>query len=144
MLFDLTFPCYLTTFSGKKCLSGEGYLPFFLSRLSKFSCVCFYIVNGRRTTFDDEKRGLSRRLTAQVKLSKGVRGHWPLLKSRLKKICNMDGAVLPLWSTRPAAESFGPPFLLSVSSYDRQGFLHGTPPSPLPPLSCHLIYKGKS
>jgi hypothetical protein len=23
MLFDLTFPCYLTTFSGKKCLSGE-------------------------------------------------------------------------------------------------------------------------
>jgi hypothetical protein len=23
MLFDLTFPCYLTTFSGKKCLSGK-------------------------------------------------------------------------------------------------------------------------
>lgn len=63
-------------------------------------------------------------LIFKVKLSKGVRGHWPLLKSRLKKICNMDGAVLPLWSTRPAAESFGPPFLLSVSSYDRQGFLH--------------------
>jgi hypothetical protein len=23
MLFDLTFLCYLTTFSGKKCLSGK-------------------------------------------------------------------------------------------------------------------------
>jgi hypothetical protein len=23
MLFDLTFPCYVTTFSGKKCLSGK-------------------------------------------------------------------------------------------------------------------------
>jgi hypothetical protein len=23
MLFDFTFPCYLTTFSGKKCLSGK-------------------------------------------------------------------------------------------------------------------------
>jgi hypothetical protein len=23
MLFDLTFPCYLTSFSGKKCLSGK-------------------------------------------------------------------------------------------------------------------------
>jgi hypothetical protein len=23
MLFDLTFPCYLTTFSGKKCLAGR-------------------------------------------------------------------------------------------------------------------------
>jgi len=73
----------------------------------------------------------------QVKLSKGVRAHWTLLKSRLKKICNMDGAVLPLWSTRPAAESFGPPFLLSVSSYDRQGFLHGTPPPPTPVPNPH-------
>ena len=61
----------------------------------------------------------------QVKLSRGVRAHWPLLKQRLKKTCNMDGAVLPLWSTRPATEDFGPPFLLSVSSYDQQGFLHG-------------------
>jgi hypothetical protein len=29
MLFDLTFPCYLTTFSAKKCLSG------------KVICACF-------------------------------------------------------------------------------------------------------
>jgi hypothetical protein len=29
MLFDLTFPCYLTTFSGKKGLKREGYLCFF-------------------------------------------------------------------------------------------------------------------
>jgi hypothetical protein len=29
MLFDLTFPCYLTTFSGKKCLSGKVIFAFF-------------------------------------------------------------------------------------------------------------------
>jgi hypothetical protein len=29
MLFDLTFPCYLTTFSGKKCLSGKVVCAFF-------------------------------------------------------------------------------------------------------------------
>jgi hypothetical protein len=29
MLFDLTFPCYLTTFSGKECLSGKVICVFF-------------------------------------------------------------------------------------------------------------------
>jgi hypothetical protein len=29
MLFDLTFPCCLTTFSGKKCLSGKVICVFF-------------------------------------------------------------------------------------------------------------------
>jgi hypothetical protein len=29
MLFDLTFPCYLTTLSGKKCLSGKVICAFF-------------------------------------------------------------------------------------------------------------------
>jgi hypothetical protein len=29
MLFELTFPCYLTTFSGKKCLSGKVICAFF-------------------------------------------------------------------------------------------------------------------
>jgi hypothetical protein len=29
MLFDLTVPCYLTTFSGKKCLSGKVICAFF-------------------------------------------------------------------------------------------------------------------
>jgi hypothetical protein len=38
MLYDLTFSCNLTTFSGKKCLSGKVICVFFLSRLSKFSC----------------------------------------------------------------------------------------------------------
>jgi hypothetical protein len=38
MLFDLTFPCYLTTFSGKSVLSGK-VCAFFLSCLSKFSCI---------------------------------------------------------------------------------------------------------
>jgi hypothetical protein len=30
MLFDLTFPCYLTTFSGKKWLSGKVICAFFV------------------------------------------------------------------------------------------------------------------
>jgi hypothetical protein len=30
MLFDLTFPCYLTTFSGKKCLSGKVICALFV------------------------------------------------------------------------------------------------------------------
>jgi hypothetical protein len=29
MLLDLTFPCYLTTFSGKKCQSGKVICAFF-------------------------------------------------------------------------------------------------------------------
>jgi hypothetical protein len=33
MLFDLTFPCYLTTFSGKKCLSGKV--------IRAFSCLAY-------------------------------------------------------------------------------------------------------
>jgi hypothetical protein len=28
MLFDLTFPCYLAIFSGKKCLSGKVICAF--------------------------------------------------------------------------------------------------------------------
>jgi hypothetical protein len=30
MLFDLTSPCYLTTFSGKMCLSGKLICAFFV------------------------------------------------------------------------------------------------------------------
>jgi hypothetical protein len=30
MLFDLTFSCYLTTFNGKKCLSGKVICAFFV------------------------------------------------------------------------------------------------------------------
>jgi hypothetical protein len=44
MLFDLTFPCYLTTFSGKTCLSGKVVCAFFLSRLSKFSCILLFTI----------------------------------------------------------------------------------------------------
>jgi hypothetical protein len=40
MLFDLTFPCYLTTFSEKKCLNGKVICAFFLSRLSNSSFSC--------------------------------------------------------------------------------------------------------
>jgi hypothetical protein len=29
MLFDLTFPCHLTSFSGKRCLSGNVICAFF-------------------------------------------------------------------------------------------------------------------
>jgi hypothetical protein len=30
MLFDLTFPCYLTIFSGKECLSGKVICAYFV------------------------------------------------------------------------------------------------------------------
>lgn len=65
-------------------------------------------------------------LVLQIRLARDLRPHWNLLKVKLMKLCNLDGAVVSLWRNRPAAENFGPPFLLSVSSYDRQGFLHGT------------------
>jgi hypothetical protein len=64
MLFDLTFPCYLTTFSGT--LAGqlsdrEGYLRFFLSRLSKFSCICAWpqIIHLRTLTTPSTLQGTS-------------------------------------------------------------------------------------
>ena len=67
----------------------------------------------------------------QVKLMADVSPHWSLLSAKLQKVCNLDGAVVSSWNARPAAENFGPPFLLSVSSYDRQGFLHGERPKTL-------------
>jgi hypothetical protein len=36
MLFDLTFPCYLTTFSGKKGLSGKVICAFFVPLIGVF------------------------------------------------------------------------------------------------------------
>jgi hypothetical protein len=41
MLFDLAFPCYLTTFSGKKCLSGKVICAF-LCPAYRSSPVLFY------------------------------------------------------------------------------------------------------
>jgi hypothetical protein len=41
MLFDLTFSCYLTTFSGKKCLSGKVICAFFFPLIE----VLLYVVN---------------------------------------------------------------------------------------------------
>lgn len=61
----------------------------------------------------------------QVKLSKNVRAHWGLLKERLKKVCPLGGASIAPWNTQTVSYEFGEPFLLSVSSYDRSGVLHG-------------------
>ena len=61
----------------------------------------------------------------QVKLSKNVPAHWTLLKERLKKICPVAGSSVPLLHTRQVQEEFRDPFLLTVDSYDRRGFLHG-------------------
>jgi hypothetical protein len=36
MLFDVTFPCYLTTFSGKKCLSGKVICAFYCPAYRNF------------------------------------------------------------------------------------------------------------
>jgi hypothetical protein len=46
MLFDLNFPCYLTTFSGKKCISGTVICAFFCpayrsSPVFKLNVHCF-------------------------------------------------------------------------------------------------------
>jgi hypothetical protein len=44
MLFDLTCPCYLRTFSGKECLKREGYLCFFCPAY-RSSPVPFFVLS---------------------------------------------------------------------------------------------------
>jgi hypothetical protein len=54
MLSDLTFPCYLTTFSGKKCLSGNVICAFFVplievllymfDRTESGKCLCHFLI----------------------------------------------------------------------------------------------------
>jgi hypothetical protein len=43
MLFDLTFPCSLTTFSGKKCISGKVICAIFVPLIE----VLLYVVLAR-------------------------------------------------------------------------------------------------
>jgi hypothetical protein len=47
MLFDFTFPCYLTTFSGKKCLSGKIIVLFFVPLIE---VLPYYLPSLRRGT----------------------------------------------------------------------------------------------
>jgi hypothetical protein len=56
MLFDLTFPCYLTTFSGKNCLSGKIICAFFCpayrsSPVAKY-VECYAIHGGSSVNWD--------------------------------------------------------------------------------------------
>jgi hypothetical protein len=55
MLFDLTFPCYLTTFSGKKCLSGKVICAFFVPLIE---VLLYQLMVGRMGAGYDDGRGL--------------------------------------------------------------------------------------
>jgi hypothetical protein len=45
MLFDLTFPCYLTTFSGKKCLSKKVICVFFVPLIEVLMYLFIYLIS---------------------------------------------------------------------------------------------------
>lgn len=64
---------------------------------------------------------------AQVALCCSVPAHWLLLKSRLEKICPRSQGAQALWRwTSRTSEPLLHPFLLQVTSYNREGVLHGT------------------
>jgi hypothetical protein len=50
MLFDLSFPCYLTTFSGKKCLSGKVICAFCFPAYRSSPVVAFGVTIYSRTS----------------------------------------------------------------------------------------------
>jgi hypothetical protein len=62
MLFDLTFPCYLTTFSGEKCLSGKVICAFSVPVIE----VLLYQQNSRRVR--TERSPLADRLSRLSKV----------------------------------------------------------------------------
>ena len=69
----------------------------------------------------------------QVALCCSVPAHWLLLKSRLEKICPRTQGAQALWRWNSrTSESLQHPFLLQVTSYNREGVLHGTAKSLLP------------
>jgi hypothetical protein len=47
MLFDLTFPCNLTTFSGNKCLSGKVICDFFCPAYRSSPVMLRYCISGK-------------------------------------------------------------------------------------------------
>jgi hypothetical protein len=65
-------------------------------------------------------------LTLQVALCCSVPAHWLLLKSRLEKICPRSQGAQALWRWNSrGSEPLQHPFLLQVTSYNREGVLHG-------------------
>jgi hypothetical protein len=56
MLFDLTFPCYLTTFSGKKCLIGKVTCVFFVPLIEVLLSI------GVQKSLANPKKGMFREL----------------------------------------------------------------------------------
>jgi hypothetical protein len=48
MLFDLTFPCYLTTFSEKKCLSGKVICAFFCPAYRSSPVLAIFVFRNAR------------------------------------------------------------------------------------------------
>ena len=64
--------------------------------------------------------------TLQVALCCSVPAHWLLLKSRLEKICPRSQGAQALWRWNSrGSEPLQHPFLLQVTSYNREGVLHG-------------------
>ena len=62
----------------------------------------------------------------QVALCCSVPAHWLLLKTRLEKICPRSQGAQALWRwNRQGQEPLQHPFLLQVTSYNREGVLHG-------------------
>jgi len=62
----------------------------------------------------------------QVALCCSVPAHWLLLKSRLEKICPRSQGAQALWRWNSrGSEPLQHPFLLQVTSYNREGVLHG-------------------
>ncbi|KAL3157737.1 hypothetical protein ABBQ32_012162 [Trebouxia sp. C0010 RCD-2024] len=61
----------------------------------------------------------------QVALCCSVPAHWPLLKTRLEKICPRSQGAQALWRWNSRGqEPLQHPFLLQVTSYNREGVLH--------------------
>lgn len=62
----------------------------------------------------------------QVALCCSVPAHWPLLKTRLEKICPRSQGAQALWRwNNRGQETLQQPFLLQVTSYNCEGVLHG-------------------
>jgi hypothetical protein len=102
MLFDLTFPCYLTTFSGKKCLSEKVICAFFRSAyrsspVSEDSTACKLCTlwalwlpreepRGRSKIGKESQEGLTKRNCASPSIN--------VLVQPAKSGCKTDGKKL--------------------------------------------------
>ena len=68
-------------------------------------------------------------VNVQVALCCSVPAHWLLLKGRLEKICPRSQGAQALWRWNAhGSEPLQHPFLMQVTSYNREGVLHGKLP----------------